>query len=194
MTSIHLPENLTDLHFSKPDKDFHSPIFHFIHPFLTLTGIEHVNSPGGIKARRVSAVGGYGKHNDDSKITTPLIGCFCGMFFGALHCLGWKYLFQTESWAFLWRASSAVIAISPVLLLLSFGYYHLWSSKYKYKTRTSISVADVFLIFLVVLIFFTYLIYIIARILLLVLMMLSFLSLPPSAYDTVAWTRFLPHL
>jgi len=161
-----------------------------VYPFLSLAGIEHINSPGAIKAHRVSSVGGYGKHCDG--MITTLIGCFCGMFFGALHCLGWKYLFQTQAGRLLWQGTSAVITISPALLLLSFGYYKLWSRNSKSKSK--IAVADIFLIFLLILILFTFLAYILARTLLLVLMVLSFLSLPPSAYYTVAWTRFLPHL
>ena len=161
-----------------------------VYPFLSLSGIEHVNPPSAIKAHRVSTVGGYGKHRDG--MITTLIGCFCGMFFGALHCLGWKYLFRTQARRLLWQGTSVVITISPALFLLSFGYYKLWSRNSKSKSK--IAVGDIFLIFLLVLILVTFLTYILARALLLVLMVLSFLSLPPSAYYTVAWTKFFPHL
>jgi hypothetical protein len=36
-------------------------------------------------------------------------------------------------------------------------------------------------------------IYTFARTTLIVLMMLSLRSLPPGAYDTVAWNKFIPH-
>ncbi|KAG2343519.1 hypothetical protein BDR05DRAFT_301548 [Suillus weaverae] len=36
--------------------------------------------------------------------------------------------------------------------------------------------------------------YIPARLTIIVLMMLSLRSLPPGAYDTVAWTKFIPHV
>jgi len=94
-------------------------------------GIKHSNSPGAIKPHRVSSVGGYGKHHYGT--ITILIGCLCGMFYGALHCLGWKYLFQIQAWSLLWRGSSAAVTISSTMLL-GFGYYELWSRNYKTNT------------------------------------------------------------
>ncbi|KAG1717708.1 hypothetical protein EDB19DRAFT_1889306, partial [Suillus lakei] len=153
-----------------------------IYPFLSLMGVQADISPRAARSRRVPSLGGYGEYH--GKIVL-LIGCFSGMVFGAIHCLGWNYLFQRHAEHMLWRAASLGIACAPVLLLLDVGSI-LWVG----TSHTSNHHGVITFLSAVVASF----IYIVARVTLIVLMILSLRSLPLGVYDTVAWTRFIPHL
>ncbi|KAG1848939.1 hypothetical protein DFJ58DRAFT_662697, partial [Suillus subalutaceus] len=108
---------------------------------------------------------------------------FSGAVFGGIHCLGWNSLFQGQAGQILWRAASLAIVATPVCILLLFSYT-IWLNG---SSDDSENVA-----FLALLASFS--IYIVARVTLIVLILMSFQSLPPAIYDTVAWTKFIPHL
>jgi hypothetical protein len=63
-----------------------------IYPFTSLMGIGASVSSHAVRFRRVPSLGGY--NNDLYATNVRLIGCFSGMVFGTIHCLGWNYLFQ----------------------------------------------------------------------------------------------------
>ncbi|KAG1741707.1 hypothetical protein EDB19DRAFT_708903 [Suillus lakei] len=157
-------------------------------PFGSLMGIGVVISPRDVRARRVPSLGGYDHHDlrDRNHIITLFIGCFSGMVFGGMHCLGWNFMFQGHAEQILWRTASLVIVSTPVSILLSFGCL-VWVD----GQTTEHVVAFVAGLFTV---FASMFIYIVARITLLVLILLSFRSLPSGVYDTIAWTEFIPHL
>ncbi|KAG2141002.1 hypothetical protein DEU56DRAFT_734774 [Suillus clintonianus] len=142
-------------------------------------GIQVDISPSAARSRRVSSLGGYGEYN--AKIVL-LFGCFSGIVFGGIHCLGWNYLFQKYTEHMLWRAASLWIACAPVFFFLT--YWHMvWrgdTSDFADKTGIIVVLISSF-------------VYIVARIILIVLMMMSLRSLPLGVYDTVAWTTFIPH-
>jgi hypothetical protein len=143
-------------------------------------GIEVLTSSRAASSRRVPSLGGYGKYR--AKIVL-LIGCLSGIVFGGIHCLGWNYLFQTETQYMLWRAASLGTACAPVLLFLDLWCGMLLGrsvSEYKYFIITFATISS--------------LVYIAARVSLVVLILLSFQSLPLGVYDTVVWTQFIPHL
>ncbi|KAG2755144.1 hypothetical protein P692DRAFT_20719093 [Suillus brevipes Sb2] len=151
-----------------------------IYPFLGLMGIEVLTSSRAASSRRVPSLGGYGKYH--AKIVL-FIGCLSGIVFGGIHCLGWNYLFQTDTQYMLWRAASLGTACAPVLLFLDLGCGMLLGrsvSNYRYFIVTFATISS--------------LVYIAARITLVVLILLSFRSLPFGVYDTVVWTQFIPHL
>ncbi|KAG2029928.1 hypothetical protein BDR03DRAFT_975376 [Suillus americanus] len=151
-----------------------------IYPFTSLMGIGVSVSPRAVRFRRVPSLGGYS--NYDYATSVRLIGCFSGMVFGAIHCLGWNYLFQRPTEHVLWHAASLGIAGAPALLFLYVEYWIGWRS----------SNAGRYIIMCAAII--TSFIYVAARVTLLVLIMLSLRTLPLGAYDTVAWTQFIPHL
>jgi hypothetical protein len=131
-------------------------------------------SPWAAHSRRVPSLGGY---TNTSGRTIIYIGYISGMVFGAIHCTGWNNLFQGH---IIWRAASLAILCIPVYFLLVISYCRVFPNiyfEYFIDTTITISVAT----------------YIVARIGLIVLMLLSLRSLPPGAYDTVAWTKFIPH-
>ncbi|KAG2357367.1 hypothetical protein BDR07DRAFT_1297878 [Suillus spraguei] len=118
------------------------------------------------------------QRSQDHDIVILLIGCFSGAVFGGIHCLGWNVLFLGYTEQMIWRAASLVIVSAPVSLLLLSSYI-IWKG------------GGGIIVFAATASSF---IYIVARITLIVLMLMSFRSLPPGVYDTVAWTKFIPHL
>ncbi|KAJ8582550.1 hypothetical protein M405DRAFT_937709 [Rhizopogon salebrosus TDB-379] len=149
----------------------------FMYPFLSLMSIEPVISPRAVLARRIASLGGY---TDSRGGTILLIECSSGMAFGAIHCVGWSYFFQKHTEQVLWRVASLTILCAPISTPIFYCFVVLgW-----------FDLAELF--FLIVLL--AGFAYIAARLTLIVLILLSFRSLPPGAYDTVAWTKFIPHL
>ncbi|KAG1794786.1 uncharacterized protein HD556DRAFT_1236346 [Suillus plorans] len=166
---------------------------HIIYPFVCLMGIAVDPSPRAARSRRVPSLGGYDRgfvfkfdHNGGpltryrvGKIVL-LIGCFSGMVFGGIHCLGWNH-FSTAMQSTLWRTTSLLVICAPVVISLD-------TLSFMHRRR------PLMMIFGFLPGHIAALIYITARITLIVLIILSLQSLPTGVYDTVAWTRFIPHL
>ncbi|KAG1762418.1 hypothetical protein EDD22DRAFT_1027991, partial [Suillus occidentalis] len=164
----------------------HRQIRYFIsYPFISLMGILVIISPRAARSRRVPSLGGYSRDMDRGSSTglagetVLLIGCFSGMVFGGIHCLGWNYFLQRHAELILWRATSLGIICAPVVISLN-------TLSYMRRERLGIFGFAPGLI--------ASYIYIVARLTLFALMMLSLRSLPTGVYDTVAWTTFIPHL
>jgi hypothetical protein len=148
----------------------------FTYPFLSLMGTEPIISPRAVRARRIASLGGY---TDTHGGTILLVECFSGMAFGAIHCMGWSYFFQKHTEQVLWRVASLTILCAPISTPIFYCFVVLgW-----------FNLAEFF--FNVVLL--AGFAYIAARLTLIVLILLSVQSLPPGVYDTVAWTKFIPH-
>ncbi|KAG2113221.1 hypothetical protein DEU56DRAFT_985197 [Suillus clintonianus] len=156
----------------------------YLYPVFSLMGAAMTTSPRAVRERRVPSLGGYDGNDDHDRnhIITLFIGCFSGMVFGGIHCLGWNNLFQGHTEQILWRAASLVILSAPVSILLSFSYA-IWGEFSDVGTAIAIAAVRASLF-----------IYIVARITLVVLLLMSLRSLPPGVYDTVAWTKLVPHL
>ena len=78
-----------------------------------------------------------------------------------------------------WRVASLSILYAPVCTLILYGFVVL-----------EIDIPSFLGIFMLII---PSIVYVTARIGLVVLMLMSLLSLPPGAYDTVTWTKFIPH-
>jgi len=165
-----------DLAYDRPHTDLNAGggWYYFaklFYPFMSLMGLDSLVSPGAVRSRRVPSLAGYIETRNG---TILLIGCLSGMVFGGIHCAAWNFLFQRHAEQVLWRAASLVILCSPISFLIS--YMFEWNG------------------WLVVVVILASFAYIAARLTLIVLILLSLQSLPPGVYDTVAWTRFIPHL
>ncbi|KIK37507.1 hypothetical protein CY34DRAFT_92618 [Suillus luteus UH-Slu-Lm8-n1] len=104
------------------------------------------------------------------------------MIFGGIHCLGWNYLFQAHKEQILWRVASVGMACSPLILVVSMslmGDAYVISIPDRYANSLTIIGTCI---------------YGFSRITICVLMFLSLRSLSPGVYDTVAWTKFIPHV
>ncbi|KAG2343492.1 hypothetical protein BDR05DRAFT_300328 [Suillus weaverae] len=154
------------------------------YPFLSLMGIIVKISPRAARSRRVPSLGGYSSVWDRPASDTGLIvlitGCFSGIVFGGIHCLGWNYFFHRHTEDILWRTTSLGVICAPVVISLdTLSYMRHWKTLKIFGFPLGLIAS---------------LIYIAARVTLIVLMILSLRSLPTGVYDTVAWTRFIPHL
>jgi hypothetical protein len=123
---------------------------------------------------------------DYDRISLWIPLCVSGMMFGGIHCLGWNYLFQAHEEQILWRVASVGLAFSPLIgtfmppILMKADLL----SRLEYNRALVLSSIGVSICF-----------YSVSRLATVLLMMQSFgESLPPGAYDTVAWTEFIPHV
>lgn len=110
-----------------------------------------------------------------------------GALFGALHCLAWHFHFPSPAEQVLWRIASLGVVGSCTVTFLTvmcfnpnfFFLYHYHRPKFYLSTAPFAMVSFV---------------YPVARITFLVLAITSLRSLPPSAFDTVNWVEFFPHI
>jgi hypothetical protein len=160
-----------------------------IYPMLSLMGAHPFISPRTVHSRRVPSLGGYDA--DGSRrhyIVVLLIGCFSGIVFSGIHCLGWNVLSPSQGVA-MWRAACLVMVSAPVCIILMFSYL-IWLNGEKFY-RDDLRDGEVVSQLIIL---WNLAIYIIGRISLIVLILGNFRSLPPGVYDSVAWTEFIPHL
>ncbi|KIJ17546.1 hypothetical protein PAXINDRAFT_9491 [Paxillus involutus ATCC 200175] len=93
------------------------------------------------------------------------------VIFGALHTIAWNFQFPTHTEQTLWRSASLTLLSLPIII-------------YQLPTGSNQSVVD----------YITLGAGVAARFILLVVMLASLRDLPASAYETVSWTAYVPHL
>ena len=94
-----------------------------------------------------------------------------GVFFGAIHCIAWRFSFPTHMELLMWQISCVAITAVPVFIPLMMGLDAIYFGPLS-----------------------GFILYIIARAVTLVLAFTSLRDLPPGAYETVHWTTFIPHV
>lgn len=116
-----------------------------------------------------------------------------GALFGGVHCLAWHFSFPSHAEQVIWKTAS--LGIAGVCVLWFVGT-HTW--KYIDDLDEHDDLDEVYsyprFLLRVVLLLLTTLVYSISRLLLLTLAVTSLRSLPPSAFDTVQWVEFVPHI
>jgi hypothetical protein len=138
------------------------------------------STKGVIPLRRLSRVLFLG-YAETGGLAVLLVGCFSGMVFGGIHCVGWNFPFQSHTEQVLWRVASLAVLCTPISIVIDYSYMvGSWGFD-----------LDGLVLYITLLVGFAY---IAARLTLIVLILLNFRSLPPGVYDTVAWTKFIPHL
>lgn len=122
----------------------------------------------------------------------PLLGTssVAGAVFGAVHCLAWYFSFSSRVEQIMWRAASLGIVGSCIATFQSVvcydvdkcanGFWSRFRHRY-YQTTLYLSVLAI-------------IVYPMSRITLLAVAITSLRSLPPSAFDTVDWIEFIPHI
>ncbi|KAI2632947.1 hypothetical protein GGS21DRAFT_148400 [Xylaria nigripes] len=118
-----------------------------------------------------------------------------------VHIAGWSFSFPTQAESMIWRAASLLLLFFmftggaiPVVSTkpwFDFKFTLLWVWVRKTRTQSPTWTQQHILRFISD---FAYVLYIIARLLIFVEIFISFRSLPASAYQTVDWTGFLPHV
>ncbi|KAG2147714.1 uncharacterized protein EDB93DRAFT_399494 [Suillus bovinus] len=133
---------------------------------------------------------------DDPKYSPSLIsfvaGCFSGVVFGAVHCLGWNvFLPHTEQ--ILWRVASIGTTCSPLMTFFAFALPAFTGLLLMTRDRHSCGCIMDSLIsaFMTVFMRLGMLSYICSRVTMLVLVFMSLRSLPLGAYDTIAWIKHI---
>ncbi|KAF7984854.1 hypothetical protein HWV62_10815 [Athelia sp. TMB] len=119
-----------------------------------------------------------------SALIADTIALLVAIVFGAVHCIAWSYPFQSHLEQQLWRASAVAITAVPATLALGFAVAALL------EHYTGLNIVTVLSIFCVPL----GPMYIAARIILILISFTSLRLLPASAYYTVQWTTYVPHI
>ncbi|KAM0801061.1 hypothetical protein BDR22DRAFT_848925 [Usnea florida] len=111
----------------------------------------------------------------------------CPAVFGAIHVASWniKLLSNVEQW--LWRAS-ALYCLAPGALLWLYAGLYAWCDEQSWIPKSATLALTVPAAVV------TFLLYIIARIFMIVEVFLSLRALPASAYESVQWSSFIPHI
>ncbi|KAK7021835.1 hypothetical protein VNI00_017221 [Paramarasmius palmivorus] len=104
--------------------------------------------------------------------------------FGAIHCIPWVFQFPTHTEQLLWRLSAVAVAVAPIAM----GFLH------SYFKRVGTRIANWRELTVFVLLLILSLAYAVFRITLLVIAFTALRDLSPSAYQTVQWTTFWPHI
>lgn len=110
-----------------------------------------------------------------------------GSLFGVVHCLAWNFSFPSHAEQIMWRTASLGVVGSCVVTLITVlcpavgspSLYHINRVLF-YLSAAPCAMASF--------------VYPVVRIILLVLAVTSLRSLPHSAFDTVDWVEFVPHI
>jgi hypothetical protein len=141
-----------------------------IKPFYAMMG-----APG-VEDDAFLVVGEPEWYDHKTEISLGLGGMLVTTIFGGIHCIGWWLDFPSYAEQLLWRISSVTITGIPlgiVVIGTILGHFeHLFTTLTVLLT----------------------LLYFISRVLLLVVSLTALRSLPSSAFQTVEWTTFLPHV
>ncbi|KIJ10182.1 hypothetical protein PAXINDRAFT_102074 [Paxillus involutus ATCC 200175] len=96
------------------------------------------------------------------------------VIFGGLHLLAWDFQFPSQAEKIIWRVASFALIATPCCFFLSTKIYIAADPGNPAYGLIGVGV--------------------VARLLLLVLMLASLRDLPATAYQTVSWTTYVPHL
>ena len=124
----------------------------------------------------------------ESQRRIVLPSAIIGLFFGAVHCIAWKFYFPTMLERTLWRVCAVAVGIGPgLVLLLTIIFWFL-------VKRNIISKDLYFWLLMVLGLILPYLAFFTARTGLLVLSLTTLREIPSSAYQTVPWLSYIPHI
>ncbi|THU93057.1 hypothetical protein K435DRAFT_670898, partial [Dendrothele bispora CBS 962.96] len=134
--------------------------------------------------------GGEDSYHTGLESTPPsLYPTAISLFFvlGVIHCAPWNFTFPTHMEQVLWRISAVTVTAFPLVWFLLFKVILSLGGSTS-ESQTAINpIASITFILLP-------LVYIWVRITLIVIAFMELRALPPSAYQTVDWGRFIPHI
>lgn len=113
-------------------------------------------------------------------LLADFIALMIALVFGAIHCIAWSFTFPSHTELLLWRISSVAIVVVPFIFAILVGLF-AFDERQMSKVVIFGAVLGIPC-------------YILARIVLLALAFTTLRSLPPTAYETVNWLTFIPHV
>ncbi|KAF8656115.1 hypothetical protein AX16_002753 [Volvariella volvacea WC 439] len=161
------------------------PIMHIIHSTLELMD---ESCPSG------ASVGSYysGRLSLEDWVVLGYFSSFIEALFGGIHLIAWNYSVPTTAEKILWRTSSMVITAVPIFFAFR---YSLILIKREYEpegwTGTVLNWITIVNDWIAV---FGGICYALARAALFVEAFIALRDLPPSAYENIAWSAFIPHI
>ncbi|KAF7292687.1 hypothetical protein MIND_01166900 [Mycena indigotica] len=126
----------------------------------------------------------FASYMDDAEKYSPLIAMLVAALFSAVHCAAWRSHFLSVAEMWLWRVSSLLLGVVPMIVLLVYSDGVTWTFTwiaYGYKTALIIYALGSAL-------------YIPARAVLIVLPLIALRDLSDAAYLDVDWNKYLPHV
>jgi hypothetical protein len=118
-----------------------------------------------------------------------LVFAFFGVIFGGLHCIGWNFSYPTSSERTLWRVTSLLITLIPVIVAPI--DYFLANIKEEPKRSRLASVALSSLDLAMTILLFAY---VPARLSLIAQAFALLRIQPLSTFIPVNWTTYIPHI
>ncbi|KAF8441044.1 hypothetical protein L210DRAFT_3538972 [Boletus edulis BED1] len=116
--------------------------------------------------------------------------CATWMILGGLHLIAWNFEFLTEVEKIIWRVASLVLTGSSLAFLLTSPLLIATLAIPSLTTLLSSLLSPGGMIIA----YFAAILGVASRVLLVALMLASLRALPCSAYQTVSWTTYIPHL
>ena len=127
---------------------------------------------------------------EDADGLAGLLLLFTSIVFGAIHCLGWNFYYPTRAEALIWQVGSALATGGPFFVCLIFF------TALSIESLINIDFYDSCFEFRYIDFVCTFVgvFFVAARLVLLILPFVLLRDLPSAAFDTVSWTRFIPHV
>ncbi|KAF8175519.1 hypothetical protein K438DRAFT_1847880 [Mycena galopus ATCC 62051] len=134
----------------------------------------------------------FWSNNPDLAIVAraDVITLLVGLLFGAIHCVAWSFPFPSHTEVILWRISCAVMIAVPVYVSIV-GLLYIEAERSNSIVNKLLQKLGIPLVLGVI---FGGFLYVFARAVTLTLAFTALRSLPPTAYVTVQWTTFIPHV
>jgi hypothetical protein len=137
------------------------------------------------------------KTDSGTTISFALILPISGSAFGALHCLAWNFTYPTRAERTIWRAASLTIALTPISVMILILVLALFGKSGEGR-RGRWMILDKLCSFIEWILIATMVlptgVYVLARLVLLVEAFALLRRQPANAFQTVDWTKFLPHV
>lgn len=206
ISSTTLPPTRPRHHFSKKTKKSHIECLStLIYPFrLFINDCEEMKDSGSLSSNGMSPF--YASVRLPLKHALSVLLFLLGTIFGAIHCIAWSFEFPSAVEKWMWKGAAMGILILPSLIAANYllsNWLHsppflgLHFTQFNFTVSLSglCLLAGRFLeatssIRLSVL----FGLYIVSRTILLILPLIELRSLPPSAFQSIDWTGFIPHI
>lgn len=128
----------------------------------------------------------YAPRTKSDKYSRMIVFAIFGVIFGGVHCIAWNFAFPTDPERSLWRYTSLTLTAIPLVV----APIDCVLENFKLNGTVGKRFRLVLAIFMTTLLF----VYVPARLCLIAQALALLRDQPASAYVTVNWTKYIPHL